>query len=186
MVLRGPVWFQLGDLPTDMWSVSNQSFVCVCVCACVWCWGLNSVPTPWATPPALFYDRFFWDRVSWTNCPGWLRSVILLITASFEKLGLQVWATGAQIQSVILEKSFLRKYYSVNPGDTLGLLGPLGLSPYLHVNLSQLDLGYQFLRTLIRIPWQYNFSSFVHLGSIDHKCTLESPREVFKMPVSGL
>jgi hypothetical protein len=27
-------------------------------------WGLNSGPSPWATPPALFLWRVFWDRVS--------------------------------------------------------------------------------------------------------------------------
>jgi hypothetical protein len=31
-------------------------------------WGLNSGLSPWATPPTLFYDRFFRDRVSWTFC----------------------------------------------------------------------------------------------------------------------
>jgi hypothetical protein len=46
-------------------------------------WGLNSGPTPWATPPVLFFDVFFWDRVSWTICPGWLRIAILLISASW-------------------------------------------------------------------------------------------------------
>jgi hypothetical protein len=25
---------------------------------------------------------YFWDRVSWTICPGWLRTEILLISAS--------------------------------------------------------------------------------------------------------
>jgi hypothetical protein len=32
---------------------------CVCVCVCVWYWRLNSGPTPWATPSALFCDFFF-------------------------------------------------------------------------------------------------------------------------------
>jgi hypothetical protein len=36
---------------------------------------------PWTTPPALFWDGFFWDRVSWTICPGWLWNLILLISA---------------------------------------------------------------------------------------------------------
>jgi hypothetical protein len=46
-----------------------------------WYWGLNSGPTPWATPSALLCvcDGFFWDRVSRTIYPGWLR--ILLISA---------------------------------------------------------------------------------------------------------
>jgi hypothetical protein len=48
-----------------------------------WYWGLNSEPTLWATLPALFRDRFFQGGgVSQTICPGWLRTVILLISAS--------------------------------------------------------------------------------------------------------
>jgi hypothetical protein len=46
-------------------------------------WGLNSGTTPWATPPALFYDGSFWDRVSQTICPGWSQTEILLISASW-------------------------------------------------------------------------------------------------------
>jgi hypothetical protein len=46
-------------------------------------WGLNSGPTPLATLPAFFCDGFFQDRVSWTSCPGWLQTVILLISASW-------------------------------------------------------------------------------------------------------
>jgi hypothetical protein len=45
-------------------------------------WGLNSGPIPWATLPALFWERFFWDRVSQTICLGWLWTMILLISAS--------------------------------------------------------------------------------------------------------
>jgi hypothetical protein len=57
-------------------------------------WGLNSGPSPWATPPALFCDFFFFqDSVSRTICPG--LSVTLLISASW--VGLQVWVTGAQL-----------------------------------------------------------------------------------------
>jgi hypothetical protein len=51
----------------------------------LWYWDLNSGPTPWTTPPALFYDGFFWGRGSRTICPGWLQTVIL-ISAS--------WAAG--------------------------------------------------------------------------------------------
>jgi hypothetical protein len=41
-------------------------------------------PSPWATPPAQFFViGFFWDRVSWTIYPGWLWTVILLISASW-------------------------------------------------------------------------------------------------------
>jgi hypothetical protein len=57
--------------------------VCVCVCVCVQYWGLNSGPAPWATPPVLFRDGFFQDRVSWTICPSWLWTEILLISISW-------------------------------------------------------------------------------------------------------
>jgi hypothetical protein len=43
---------------------------------------LNSGPTPWGSPPALFWT-VFWDRVLRTTCPGWLWTVILLISASW-------------------------------------------------------------------------------------------------------
>jgi hypothetical protein len=46
-------------------------------------WGLNSGPTPWATPPALYCDEYFQDRVSWTICPSCLWTVVLLISASW-------------------------------------------------------------------------------------------------------
>jgi hypothetical protein len=45
---------------------------------------LNSGPSPWATPPALFCDGFFLrDRISWTICSGWLQTVILQLSASW-------------------------------------------------------------------------------------------------------
>jgi hypothetical protein len=34
-----------------------------------WYWGLNSGPSPWATPPALFLWRVFQDRVSQNYLP---------------------------------------------------------------------------------------------------------------------
>jgi hypothetical protein len=60
-------------------------FVCMCY------WGLNSEPTPWATPPTLCVCvcvcvcvwRVFRDWDSWTICPGWLRMMILLISVSW-------------------------------------------------------------------------------------------------------
>jgi hypothetical protein len=39
-------------------------------CFFLWYWGLNSEPSPWATPPALFLWRVFEDRVSRTICPA--------------------------------------------------------------------------------------------------------------------
>jgi hypothetical protein len=46
-------------------------------------WDLNSGPTPWATPPALFCDGFFQDRVSGTISPGLFQTLYLLISASW-------------------------------------------------------------------------------------------------------
>jgi hypothetical protein len=47
-------------------------------------WGLNSGSTLSASPLIiLFCDGFFWDRVSWTIYLDWLRTVILLISASW-------------------------------------------------------------------------------------------------------
>jgi hypothetical protein len=31
----------------------------------------------------LFCVGFFWDRVSWTICPGWFQTTMLLISASW-------------------------------------------------------------------------------------------------------
>jgi hypothetical protein len=39
--------------------------------------------TLWVTPPILFCDGFFWDRVSRTICLGWLWTTILLISTSW-------------------------------------------------------------------------------------------------------
>jgi hypothetical protein len=46
-------------------------------------WDLNSGPTPWATPPDLFCEEFFQNRVSWTICLSRLWTSILLISASW-------------------------------------------------------------------------------------------------------
>jgi hypothetical protein len=45
--------------------------------------GLNSGPTLWATPPALFLWWFSFKIVSQTTCLGWLQTAILLISASW-------------------------------------------------------------------------------------------------------
>jgi hypothetical protein len=45
--------------------------------------GLNSGPMPWATPPALFCDGFFRNRVSQTICQGWLQTTTLPISTSW-------------------------------------------------------------------------------------------------------
>jgi hypothetical protein len=46
-------------------------------------WGLNSSPTSQATPPTLFREGVFQDRLSQTICPCWLQTVSLLISASW-------------------------------------------------------------------------------------------------------
>jgi hypothetical protein len=46
-------------------------------------WYLNSEPSPWATPGALFLYRVFRDRVSGTICLGWLWTAVLLFSASW-------------------------------------------------------------------------------------------------------
>jgi hypothetical protein len=46
-------------------------------------WGLNSGPTHWGIPPALFCVQCFQDRVLRTICLGWPWTVILLIYASW-------------------------------------------------------------------------------------------------------
>jgi hypothetical protein len=45
--------------------------------------------------------RNFWDRILWTICPGWLRTMILLTSASWVA-GLQTWATGTQLLFLFL------------------------------------------------------------------------------------
>jgi hypothetical protein len=44
---------------------------------------LKSRSTPWVTSPAPFCERLFQDSVSQTICPGWFRTAILLISASW-------------------------------------------------------------------------------------------------------
>jgi hypothetical protein len=58
-----------------------------------WYWGLNYGPIPWATPPALFCEGFFEDRVSGTICPKWSQTLILLISASWVTriIGMSHW-----------------------------------------------------------------------------------------------
>jgi hypothetical protein len=47
-------------------------------------WGLNSGPTPWVSPPALFCEGFFQDRVLRTICLGWLPTMILPPSSPFD------------------------------------------------------------------------------------------------------
>jgi hypothetical protein len=64
-------------------SLHCQMLVCLLAFCYTEVWGMDSCPTPWAIPPALFCDEFFWDRVLRTICLGWLWTVILLIFASW-------------------------------------------------------------------------------------------------------
>jgi hypothetical protein len=55
-----------------------------------WYWGLNSAPYTchagaWVheTLYQTFLCWYFWDTVSWTFCPGWLPTTILLISVSW-------------------------------------------------------------------------------------------------------
>jgi hypothetical protein len=66
-------------------SETLSGFVCLLFSFLCY-WGLNSGPSLWATPPALFCVEYYQDnadRVSWTICLGWLQTAILLISASW-------------------------------------------------------------------------------------------------------
>jgi hypothetical protein len=71
-----------------------------------WSCGLNSVPTPRATPPALFCAGYFRDRVPQTIYLGWLQTVTLLICASWVARITGV-STGAQLLQLFLSSAFL-------------------------------------------------------------------------------
>jgi hypothetical protein len=55
--------------------------------------GFELGPTPWATPPVIFWDGFFQDRVSQTISPGWRWMETLLIPASWVAriIGMSHW-----------------------------------------------------------------------------------------------
>jgi hypothetical protein len=61
-----------------------------------WYWDLNSGPTSWATLPALLWWVFS-DRVSRAICLGWLRTAILLISASWVAriIGVSHWCPAS-------------------------------------------------------------------------------------------
>jgi hypothetical protein len=58
---------------------------------------MNSGLSPWATLSAFFCDRCFQDRVSQTICPGWLQTMILLLSGSWVA-GITSVSTGAQLE----------------------------------------------------------------------------------------
>jgi hypothetical protein len=82
-------------------AITSFIYLFVCLFYLWQHWGLNSCllgrhSSAWATPPALFCDRYFRDRVLWTICPGWLQ-----MWSSWslppELLRLRVWTTGTQL-----------------------------------------------------------------------------------------
>jgi hypothetical protein len=79
-VLSELVIFELGS---EWWERARLAEIYFKNIFFFWFWGLNSGLTPWATLPALFLWRVFWDRVSQTFCPGWLWTLVLLISASW-------------------------------------------------------------------------------------------------------
>jgi hypothetical protein len=82
---------------------------------------LNSGPSPWATPPALFLWRVFQNKVSWTICLGWSSWSL-----PPEKLGLQVWATGAWLRFILLTSGnpYFYSNVLVGKGPSMATLNP--------------------------------------------------------------
>jgi hypothetical protein len=67
-------------------GIRKTSSSIFCFVLLLWYWGLNSGATPWATPPFLFCDGFYRDRVFKTICPGWLWTTTLLISVSWVEI----------------------------------------------------------------------------------------------------
>jgi hypothetical protein len=89
-VLCGASWLQLGEATSARWlvwlaeniryyllqgdpkhkvsGVTRDASLNFCVCHVVL--GVDSGPSPWATPPALFCDGYFRDRVLASYLPG--------------------------------------------------------------------------------------------------------------------
>jgi hypothetical protein len=93
--------FEIGSYKSFAWAgfeLQSSSFQ-LFIFFFLWCWDLNSGSTPWATLPALFCDRSFRDRVSWTVCLGWLRTTILLIPASWiaRIVGMSHWRLAVHL-----------------------------------------------------------------------------------------
>jgi hypothetical protein len=86
----------------------------------LWYWDLNSGPTPWVTPPALFCDGLFQDRVLRTICQGWLRTAFLLISASWVAriTGMSYWRQA----TLVILKMWSFKLFALGWSWTLILL----------------------------------------------------------------
>jgi hypothetical protein len=76
-------------------------FVCFCG---IWTQGLHFE----SFHPPFFCDGFFWIRVSWAICSGWLRTTTLLISASWV-----AWITGVSHQhpAVMSQKKSFRTHW---------------------------------------------------------------------------
>jgi hypothetical protein len=86
-VFFSPIWKSV--------SQSNTLIIYIIIFFFFFCGtgGLNSGPIPWTTLPPLFYDGFFWERISQTICLGWLQTAILLTSASWAVriIGVSPW-----------------------------------------------------------------------------------------------
>jgi hypothetical protein len=58
-----------------------------------------------ATPPGLFCDGYFQDRVLRSTCPGWLWTLILLISASWVARIIGM-STGTRLPLTFLKLSY--------------------------------------------------------------------------------
>jgi hypothetical protein len=106
---------------------------------CLWSWGLNWGPTSWATPPALFGDKFF-------ICPGCLLTEVFLISASFVAriTGVNHWHPGSCLQHLlqILFQAFLNMhemYYYISLNLWRCILNTYNIfGPVLNILISEL------------------------------------------------
>jgi hypothetical protein len=82
-------------------------------------WGLNSGPSPWAIPPALFVIGFFFE-IGFCElfALGWLRTSILLISASWVAR-----VTGVSRQC-LAQHCFLRHRFCVSQTQPSGIFRP--------------------------------------------------------------
>jgi hypothetical protein len=91
---------------------------------------LNSGPSPWATPSALFLWRIFRDRISWTICPAWPWTTILLISAFWVARITNVshWLTGTQLRAILNKQKHLFFFFkNWEQEDIIGLIeSPIG------------------------------------------------------------
>jgi hypothetical protein len=81
-LLKIPPWSLLMHPLTIYWNLVNKNPMKKFFFFLQY-WGLNPGFTTGATPPALFCERCFWDRVPWTIFLGWLQTTIILISASW-------------------------------------------------------------------------------------------------------